>query len=279
MSNLIKTIISEMELSSKVKINFFLEIIILNLSIFGRFNFLNMARFGKYSEKSYHNNFKRGFPFFIFNLIHIKLQKFQELILVADASFIPKSGKKTFGLGYFWSGVLSKLTIGLEIHAIAVIDINNNQAYHLHALQTPVIFFKLFTQAIISQVKAVKSQKLTENPIGRKSSLANRVDFYLSHFLSNAEALLKLSKYIAYDGFAYKFSFIDALCKAGFEVISKARKDSNLKYLYDKEIKKGVGRKNKYGDKINLKSPKLEKFNEDYISNEFNLYSLVHRLS
>jgi hypothetical protein len=44
MNNLIKKIISEIEEESKVKIKFFLHIIILNLSIRGRF--------GKYNEKS-----------------------------------------------------------------------------------------------------------------------------------------------------------------------------------------------------------------------------------
>ncbi len=98
MSDLINLIISEIELASKVKNKFFIHIIILSLLIRGRFNFLNMARFGKYNEKSYRNNFKLGFPFLKFNIAHVKLRKFKELILVGDASFIKKSGKKTFGL-------------------------------------------------------------------------------------------------------------------------------------------------------------------------------------
>jgi len=276
MSNLIKTIISELELSSKVKIKFFIHIIILSLSIRGRFNFLNMARFGKYSEKSYRNNFKLGFPFLMFNLAHIKLRKFSELILVGDASFLKKSGKKTFGLWYFWSGVASKILKGLEIHSIGAIDINGNQAYHLHAIQSPLMYLRTFTNAIISKPIFIgNKQKITKSIIGKKSSTANKVDFYTNHFISNAKELLKLSKYIAYDGFAYKFSFVSVLCEAGFEIISKVRKDANLKYIYDGEIKVGRGRKNKYGEKINLNNPKLENFNKDYISDEITIYSLI----
>jgi len=275
MSDLINLIISEIELTSKVKNKFFIHIIILSLSIRGRFNFLNMARFGKYNEKSYRNNFKLGFPFLKFNIAHVKLRKFKELILVGDASFIKKSGKKTFGLWYFWSGVASKVLKGLEIHSIGVIDINNNQAYHLHAIQSPLHYLKVFTKAIITEIKEVKQEKVKECIIGEKTSLANKVDFYTNHFISNASELLKLSKYIAYDGFAYKFSFVTALCEAGFEIISKLRKDANLRYLYDGKIKSGRGRKKKYGEKINLNTPKLEKFNKDYQTDELTLYSLI----
>jgi len=254
MNNLIKKIISEIEEESKVKIKFFLHIIILNLSIRGRFNFLNMARFGKYNEKSYRNNFKLGFPFLIFNIAHIKSRKFKELILVGDASFIKKSGKKTYGLWYFWSGVASKVLKGLEIHSIGAIDITNNQAYHLHAMQSPLIYLKIFAKAIILELSTGNKQKLIESVIGKKSSTANKVDFYTNHFISNAKELLRLSKYIAYDGFAYKFNFVDPLCKSGFEIVSKLRKDANLRYIYDGELKVGRGRKKKYGQKIDYKN-------------------------
>jgi len=275
MSDLINLIISEIELSSKVKIKFFIHIIILNLSMRGRFNFLNMARFGKYNEKSYRNNFKSGFPFLKFNIAHIKSRKFKELILVGDASFIKKSGKKTFGLWYFWSEIASKVLKGLEIHSIGVIDVNNNQGYHLHAIQSPLLYLKIFTRAIITEIKEVNKEKVKECIIGKKTSLANKVDFYTNHFISNANELLKLSKYIAYDGFAYKFSFVSTLCEAGFEIISKLRKDANLRYLYDGKRKSGRGRKKRYGDKINLNTPELEKFNKDYQTYELSLYSLV----
>jgi len=275
MNNLIKKIISEIEEESKVKIKFFLHIIILNLSIRGRFNFLNMARFGKYNEKSYRNNFKLGFPFLIFNIAHIKSRKFKELILVGDASFIKKSGKKTYGLWYFWSGVASKVLKGLEIHSIGAIDITNNQAYHLHAMQSPLIYLKIFAKAIILELSTGNKQKLTESVIGKKSSTANKVDFYTNHFISNAKELLRLSKYIAYDGFAYKFNFVEPLCKAGFEIVSKLRKDANLRYIYDGELKVGRGRKNKYGEKVNLNNPNLKKFDNIYKSDKLTIYSLV----
>ena len=143
MNDFITIIISLTGLKSqtnKATIIFFIHIITLNLSIFGRFNFLNMARFGKYNEKTYRNNFAKGFPFLTFNVAHIKLRNFSEVIIAGDATYIKKSGTKTYGLGYFWSGVASRVIKGLELHVIAAIDVSNNQAYHLHATQTPLFF-------------------------------------------------------------------------------------------------------------------------------------------
>jgi hypothetical protein len=68
MNDLIAMILSFTSLESqinKTKINFFIHMIILNLSFRGRFNFLNMSRFGKYNEKTYRTNFAKGFPFFL----------------------------------------------------------------------------------------------------------------------------------------------------------------------------------------------------------------------
>ena len=71
MNDLITTILSFTSLRSQInksKIKFFIHIIMLNLSFRGRFNFLNMSRFGKYNEKTYRTNFAKGFPFFLLTL-------------------------------------------------------------------------------------------------------------------------------------------------------------------------------------------------------------------
>ena len=56
--------------------------------------------------------------------------------LAFDPSFISKSGKKTPGVGYFWSGCAGKTKWGLEIAGLAAIDIENHSAFHLEAVQT-----------------------------------------------------------------------------------------------------------------------------------------------
>jgi hypothetical protein len=60
-----------------------------------------------------------------------------EQALVMDASFVPKSGKKTYGLDRFWNGTHSRTEKGLEISALAWLEITGTCAYGLSVDQTP----------------------------------------------------------------------------------------------------------------------------------------------
>ncbi|MBK8701873.1 MAG: hypothetical protein IPN29_20820 [Saprospiraceae bacterium] len=59
-----------------------------------------------------------------------------ELIIGFDPSFIPKSGKKTPEIGYFYSGCKGNYDRGLEIGCFSIIDVKQNTAYHYKAVQT-----------------------------------------------------------------------------------------------------------------------------------------------
>jgi hypothetical protein len=50
---------------------------------------------------------------------------------------VPKSGKHTYGLDRFWNGSHSRTEKGLEISALAWLDISANCAYCLSVEQTP----------------------------------------------------------------------------------------------------------------------------------------------
>jgi len=50
-----------------------------------------------------------------------------------DASFIAKSGKKTFGLDWFYGGCHSRTERGLEVSVIAVVDRVTKDSYALNA--------------------------------------------------------------------------------------------------------------------------------------------------
>src|SRR4029450_11535775 len=60
-----------------------------------------------------------------------------ELISAQDASFIAKSGKQTFGLGYFFNGCANRAEPGLEISTLAVVDVTRRCAFTLAVAQTP----------------------------------------------------------------------------------------------------------------------------------------------
>ena len=99
------------------------------MAIPGRINFLQMGRYGKFSEQTYRNHFvNESFDWFSFNehLVKEHLPGKRKAIAV-DPSYIPKSGKKTPWLGYFWSGCAGEYKRGLEIMGIGVLDVDNRE--------------------------------------------------------------------------------------------------------------------------------------------------------
>ena len=56
--------------------------------------------------------------------------------IALDPSYISKSGKKTPGLGYFWSGCAGKAKWGLDFVFFAAIDMTNHTAFHVDVAQT-----------------------------------------------------------------------------------------------------------------------------------------------
>ena len=78
---------------------FLINILLCFLSIKGRINFLQLARFSEYCEQYYRIHFENKFNFQDFNLTLITGQQIKECVVAFDPSYIPKSGKETFGTG------------------------------------------------------------------------------------------------------------------------------------------------------------------------------------
>ena len=89
------------------------------------------------NEKSYRNCFKKFFDWFEYNYAIVKQHCGKEIIAVFDPSYIRKSGKQTYGIGMFWSGVRQKALKGLEIGCLAFVDVAAGTAMHGLAEQTP----------------------------------------------------------------------------------------------------------------------------------------------
>lgn len=201
-----------------------LHIFNLFLGIKGRLNFLQFERHGEYAEQTYRNQFEAGFDFLEFNKIMIKEHAGENLAIVFDPSYISKSGKKTPGAGYFWSGVASRAKWGLEIGGLAVVDTDNHTAFHLEAVQTIDL-------------------KEEETLLG----------YYGRIILERGQPLQELSKTLVVDAYFSKITFVGPLVENEFTVISRLRKDADLKYLYTGIQKKGKGRPKKHHGKVNIK--------------------------
>ena len=137
--SLISAIIAKIGKTTKPTQKFINHILILFMGLRGKYNFINMARYGSYTEQTYRNQMSKPFNWAGFNKNLIQQNCSDELILAFDPSYLPKSGKKTAHVGRFWSGKDQAVKPGIEIGSIAVVDVQNGTALSLEAVQTPKI--------------------------------------------------------------------------------------------------------------------------------------------
>lgn len=210
--------------------DFLIETFILFLSIRGRINFLQLGRYGKYKEQRYRQQFEKSFDFLTFNKELTLSQGSGRYVIAFDPSYISKSGKKTPGLSWYWSGCANQAKWGLEIGGLAAIDIDNHTAFHLEAVQT------LNTD----------EQTLT--------------DWYARVISDRKETLMGISKYLVADAWFSKKPFIDQIVALEMHLISRLRDDADLKYLHRGPITGKKGRPRKYDGKIIIKDINKEYF-------------------
>ena len=198
----------------------------------GRATFTNLSRYSSLSERTYRRQYQRSFNFMKFNqqLIEGAIKPESEVILAVDCSFIPKSGNKTYGLDYFYNASASKAEKGLEISAMAVVDVNQKIGYSLSVQQTPA---------------NSSSSDQTEQP------QTTRINHYLTQLEATVPYLPSSLRYVVSDGFYSKVKWVEGVTNLKLEAIGKLRRDANLRYLYQDEYS-GRGRPRKYAGKVDL---------------------------
>ncbi len=251
--SLITAIISKMSDIGKVQAKFIEHILLLMLSIRGKANFLQFSRYGDMNEKSYRSNFESEFDWSKFNGEFISINCSDELIIGFDPSFIPKSGKKTPDIGYFYSGCKGNYERGLEIGCFSVIDVKQNTAYHYKAMQT-------------------KNEKSSD----KENTL---VDQYIDFLANEASGLRKISRVLVADAYFSKNKYVTAVSKKGFEFISRLRDDANLRYVYYGP-KTGRGRPKKYDGKVDTNKIDRRRLKCEYQDEQMILHSgIVYSMS
>jgi hypothetical protein len=102
-----------------------------------------------------------------------------------------------------------------------VVDVHDATAYSLEVVQTPV-----------------------------SSSAESLLKHYASLIIQRAPDILKYSNILAVDGYFMKEGFIREVHAAGLTLITKARQDANMRYLYKGVQSNGRGRKKKHDGKV-----------------------------
>lgn len=245
---LVCAILEKMGNINKSRKKFLQHLLILFLGMGNRFTFLGMARYGKYGEQSYRNNFGKLFDFLKFNSELIRESCSKHLIIAFDPSYIPKSGKETEHIGTFWSGCAQKAKRGLEISGFAVVDVDNNTALSLEAIQTPA-------------PKELKQQDKT------------LVNFYCSLVIERKEVLQSFTKYLVVDGYFAKKEYVNPIKEqTEMEIISKLRNDANLHYLYKGKSTGRKGRPKVLDGKIKMKQIDKRKIKNCYSDENVMIY-------
>ncbi len=250
-NSLIISKLTNLHVINKPQYDFFLEIMLLFLSIKGRMNFMQFGRYGKYGEQRYRQQFEKQFDFLTFNKEITMTHGSGNFIIAFDPSYISKSGKKTYGLDRFWSGVAGATKLGLEIGGIAAVDIKNNTALHLEAIQTP-----------------------THKELSDKGMTL--LDWYADSLIRRKETLTSISKYLVADAYFSKKPFVDNMIdKAGLQVISRLRKDADLSYFYTGKPIRRKGYPKTYDGKINLKDIDKSRFKCIEDNDDATIYSSI----
>lgn len=248
------TILTSLGINNKPQVKFLKELFSLIFSIQGRLNFENMSRYSKYDESTFRRRFGEFFDWLGFNQSMIwsaKVGSRGVVIGAIDCSFISKSGKKTFGLDKFWSGCAQSTKKGLEISALALIDVACSMAWTLDVTQTP-------------------AKLETENETGY-----SRINFYIEQIFDCLDHLTQVRYFVA-DGFYAKKKMFVALLSMNKHLITKLRPDANLKFQLQGAHPKRRGPKSPYEGKAVYND--LSKWNFVGKDSKYDYLSVYHRV-
>lgn len=184
--------------------------------------------------------------------------------IAIDPCFIPKSGKKTPGLAYFWSGTANAAKRGLEILGMALVDACERTAVFLTATQT------------VTDRKP-KGKKVP-NYLAHLDNTDSLIGLYLKAFPRESDRFWKLTHLVIADAFFANISFVTGLDRLAFDLVSRLRDDARLRYLYNGPKENRKGRPRKFDGTADITSPMEDRFvvkADDYILIHTNYLSLT----
>lgn len=170
---------------------FLLHLFPLLLSVRGRINFVNLARYSDRPESTYRTNYARAFNWLSFNIKLVETYLSPERVIALDPSCITKSGKHSDGVAYFWSGAAKQTKWGQEFCGLAAVDLRDKTALNLLAVQTFA------------------------------DDECSLIDYYASIVTHNAKELSQVSDYVVADAYSGKSSFIHKVTDSGLPVITR----------------------------------------------------------
>ncbi|MFC6663274.1 transposase [Deinococcus multiflagellatus] len=124
-------------------------------------------------------------------------------ILALDATFVPKSGRKTAGLGAFWNGASHRSETGLELSCLALLSWSGHHAFPVQVQQT--------------QPRREKHDRLEQYQAQLVAFLEQRRTWLQQHL-----------RVVVADGQYAKTMFMDAVSREGYAFVTKLQCNANL---------------------------------------------------
>jgi hypothetical protein len=213
---------------TKPQRKFLLDLFTTILALRGKITFRNLSRYSDLSARTYARQFDQMVDFVGLNrsLIDAVVPKDQPRLLAFDPCFIPKAGKHTPELAYFWNGCHGRAEKGLEISVFSLIDLVHHTGYALSVQQTPA-------------------------PATGRAEDETMIDSYLSHLHRVVPFLHPEERHLAVDGQFAKKKWLDGVEAVGLHTIGKLRCDANMRFFYSGPLRAhGSGRQKTYDGKV-----------------------------
>ena len=250
---LLQSVLTRLKQTKAPQRKFVTHLFGLLLMLPGHATFRNMSRYSPYHERTFARWYDTNLDWVALNkaaIIEI-VPADHEQALIIDASFVSKSGKHTYGLDRFWNGSHSRAEKGLEISALAWLDLTEKCAYGLSVEQTPPSPEPSASESSASESSASESSASESSASDISAPETTRMDVYLDQLRRVVKAHdLTWLRYLLMDGTYSKQNFVDGVRDLGLHPIGKLRADANMRYLYQGPKRPGPGRPKTYDGKV-----------------------------
>jgi putative transposase len=178
----------------------------------------------------------------------------QGVILAAgDATTVTKAGKKTHGLGRFFSSIYSRAIPGIAFQTLSLIDVTTRSSWPL--LMEQILPKPKQDSSASPQTKKIKRGKGRPKGAKNKNHREVKLNAEMTQVKAMLMRLLKLTKgtlllvYFVYDGAFGNNAAVQMTRQVGLHLISKLCNNSALHFKYN-GIYSGKGRRRIYGNRV-----------------------------
>ncbi len=208
----------------------------------GRVNFTHLEHYGGRSARTHARWFARPFPFArlaVTALGAVHPRALWELLIV-DASFVSKSGRGTWGTGWFWSGMARAVRWGLEVTLLAAVDVAEGGAYPLCARQSP---------------GTVRARRQTCGAAtGRATTVDTALALLREAVAAGARDILG-ARWVAADGGYSSRTFVEGVRELELHTVGRLRRDAVLRFPYTGAHERRPGRRRQFDGGFDRRDP------------------------